>query len=428
MMAQFKHCLGILALTTAALVPTGCNKGKKNTPDAQETGVPPNAGGPPGPANSGSSGLATAGGAVRSAPVDPNVYGYSFGESTVASDSAPRSAPLRARRFDTCFKLSNARKDTYKTGPGVNGGAGMGAGPVFGPPPAPGAPILVVDYQAASENAFTRFLWLVMRTSDGQDAPVWLGELEQRAGSITLVVSDAPWARGPGPGPGNNALPQNVEMYLIRKENRYGKDVERSFKVSNSVFLGQSRFQATPARDWTSQEAAVFANLPIEPPKPGLNPGLGEDTPFAGKPAQKGPRPNRIVDPVQPLIGVDVRIGSFPIKGGKEDCLSLLVPIYDRAYPDMGLTRILAKPGYAVGAVLAKSNNFVNAVQVTFMKLKADNSGLDPKDSYTSAWVGPQQAGVKEIKLGGDGRKVIGVHCNQAAVLDGFALVMDSNR
>ena len=59
------------------------------------------------------------------------------------------------------------------------------------------------------------------------------------------------------------------------------------------------------------------------------------------------------------------------------------------------------------------------------MKIKSDG-GLDPTDNYTSEWLGADVAGVKEIKLGGDGRSVIGFHCKQGAILNALALVMEN--
>ncbi|OWK35920.1 hypothetical protein [Fimbriiglobus ruber] len=295
--------------------------------------------------------------------------------------------------------------------------------------------MISVDYEVTSEKALAGDLSLILRTADGQDATVSIGKLERRKGTIGLKVADAPWRRGPfarpgpGPGPGAKAaagsLPQNFEMYLVRNENRYGKELARSFKVSNSIIMGETKFDKTMPRDWTTEEVTIFSKPPIEPPTPNANKGVGQDTALAGTTSQFS---QRYVDPKLPLIGVDVKVGFWPVAGGREDCLSNLVPIYDQNYPDSGMTRVLAKPGYAVGAVAVKTNHFVNAIQITFMKLKEDNSGLDTKDSYVSEWLGPEKAGMKETKLGGDGRKVIGVVLNKGAILDGMALVMDSKR
>jgi len=374
-----------------------------------------------------------------SGPVDPKLYGSTSDEKTIPPDDAPKITPLRSRSVDTIIKLSKPRNEVIKEAAAT----GPGKMPKKGANPNPnGTPVISVDYEVVSEKAMGGDLSLILRTADGQDATVSIGKLEKRAGKISLKVADAPWRKGPfakgpplkGPGekdkpPSADDLPQNFEMYLVRNETRYGKDNIRSFKVSNSVIMGETKFAITEARDWTPLEGSIFAKPPVEPPKPGLSQGIGEDTKFVGKaPAPNGPFRLRYVDPKQPLIGVDLTVGFWPIAGGREDCLSNLTPIFNRDYPDMGMTRVLAKPGYAVGAITVKANNFVNSIQITFMKLKADNSGLDSSDSYTSPWQGPQVDGGKETKLGGDGRKVIGVFLNKGAILDGLALVMDTNR
>ena len=69
-----------------------------------------------------------------------------------------------------------------------------------------------------------------------------------------------------------------------------------------------------------------------------------------------------------------------------------------------------------------KTKRYVNAVRVTFMKLGADGK-LDPKDSYTSDWLGADKVEGKEVRLGGDGRTVIGLNCRQGAILNAVALV-----
>jgi hypothetical protein len=363
-------------------------------------------------------------------PVDTKLYGSTGEEKTVSPDSASKFAPLRCRSVDTLYKLSKPRNEVVQEAPakGPKGGKGGSPNPKGG-----GTPVISVDYEVTSEKAMVDELSLILRTADGQDATVAIGKLEKRKGTISLKVAEARWRKGPGPGPGakeaaSGALPQNFEMYLVRNENRYGKEYIRPFKVSNSIVMGETKFETTLARDWTPLEGSIFAKPPIEPPKPGLNKGVGEDTEFAGKGVPVGQGTLRYVDPKQPLIGVDVKVWFWPVAGGREDCLGNLVPIFDRNYPDQDMTRVLAKPGYAVGAIAVKTNNFVNAIQITFMKLKEDKSGLDTNDSYTSQWLGPQQAGMKETKLGGDGRKVIGVFLNKGGVLDGLALVMDSKR
>ncbi len=149
----------------------------------------------------------------------------------------------------------------------------------------------------------------------------------------------------------------------------------------------------------------------------------GEDTAFAGQATQLPRR--RMVQPGKAMLGVDYRNGSWEA----EPCLAGVSPVYDEKAPPpgYGAQRVLAKPGYAVGAVNVRTKRFVSAIQLVFMKLGTDGQ-LDPKDSYTSAWLGHEKVGTTETKLGGDGRLVIGVSCQQGAIVNSMALVMDKKK
>jgi len=67
--------------------------------------------------------------------------------------------------------------------------------------------------------------------------------------------------------------------------------------------------------------------------------------------------------------------------------------------------RVLAKPGYAVGAVEAWAGGVLHAVTVTFMKVKGEE--LDPSDSYQSDLYGSKNNDV--ANLTGNGQPIVGV-------------------
>lgn len=67
--------------------------------------------------------------------------------------------------------------------------------------------------------------------------------------------------------------------------------------------------------------------------------------------------------------------------------------------------RVLAKKGYAVGSITVTKGIGVDGVNVTFMKIT--DTGLDPNDSYESGWYGRRG---KEVRLGGNGLPVVGIH------------------
>jgi hypothetical protein len=68
---------------------------------------------------------------------------------------------------------------------------------------------------------------------------------------------------------------------------------------------------------------------------------------------------------------------------------------------------VLARPGYAVGALTVRSGLNINGLAVTFMRITGET--LDPEQSYTSAWIGDRTGG-SEASVSANGAPVIGVH------------------
>jgi hypothetical protein len=83
---------------------------------------------------------------------------------------------------------------------------------------------------------------------------------------------------------------------------------------------------------------------------------------------------------------------------------------------------VKAKPGYAVGAITGRAGLLLDGFSVTFMKIT--KHGLDPQDSYESDWIGGK-GGNEALRLGGDGRLVIGIACAVSQKnLSGLGLIM----
>lgn len=121
-----------------------------------------------------------------------------------------------------------------------------------------------------------------------------------------------------------------------------------------------------------------------------------------------------------PLLGFRYRVTQWD----NEPCLAPIEPIFDPNAPLGGQSVVMARNGYAVGALNVDANRFVHAVQIVFMRLKADGR-LDSSDSYTSPWLGsPTGKPVKTI--GGNGTPVVGIVGRQGAVLDAIGLILRS--
>ena len=85
---------------------------------------------------------------------------------------------------------------------------------------------------------------------------------------------------------------------------------------------------------------------------------------------------------------------------------------------------ILAKPEYAIGALVCQSGHRVDGFKAIFMRDLGDR--LDEADSYESDWVGGLGGGEKTIS--GNGNPVVGIYGGAGLELDGLGLVVLSDQ
>ena len=108
--------------------------------------------------------------------------------------------------------------------------------------------------------------------------------------------------------------------------------------------------------------------------------------------------------------------------------LQFIQPIYDGTKPGKtyggGMpktyTKILAKPGYVVGALVEDGGIWTAAVKVVFVRYNA-NGTLDWSDSYESDWVGKT---TNEIRMDAGTKLVVGIYGNQETVVDSLGLIV----
>jgi predicted Zn finger-like uncharacterized protein len=157
-------------------------------------------------------------------------------------------------------------------------------------------------------------------------------------------------------------------------------------------------------------------NPPAPPPPPVVDPkpvpiaAQGDRTKIQGfdldpEFSEKGPEGGL-------LVGFEVGLGKFI----NNDIVKAVRPIYrvgdkDSLGKQQGteiarIVKVLAKPGYAVGAITLKTALGVDGFSLTFMKVA--NGRLDPKDAYESEWVGGK-GGHPPVILSGQGALVIGL-------------------
>lgn len=148
---------------------------------------------------------------------------------------------------------------------------------------------------------------------------------------------------------------------------------------------------------------------------------VGEDTKFVG--GTGGSPGHRHVKEDSLLYGIECRFAEWM----GEDCISEIVPVFSRDRERKLPAGAVAREGYAVGAVNLNALEYINGIQLVFMRVK-DDGRLDPKDSYISEWLGARARGRRKPQvLSGGGDPIIGIHFRKGLVVDAMALVVDRN-
>jgi hypothetical protein len=69
--------------------------------------------------------------------------------------------------------------------------------------------------------------------------------------------------------------------------------------------------------------------------------------------------------------------------------------------------RTVAKSGYAIGGIVSEGGDRLSGLQIVFMRVREGK--LDRNDFYVSDWIGARRGQQQEIRLGCDGKCVVGV-------------------
>jgi hypothetical protein len=318
------------------------------------------------------------------------LYGDQRGAKVLPGNSRLPNSVMRAHLEDTFLKLSDPRIDE-------KGNA------------------LLIDYEVVSKGKLKPSA-LVIRADDGSKAEIALKNIAGRdSGTIQLVG-----AKNFGNFKFRTKIqvPENVEMYAIRRDDSY--EPSMTFMVSNSVVLGKMR-TISKARDWTTEESARYAKGPLAYKNVNGYPDVGEDVPALTAHPQM--LVSRYVNPEGRLLGLDYSDGDWH----KRKCMVQLAPVFAANQPKQHTVRSLARKGYAVAGAEAFIDKETYGVRLLFARVKPDDT-LDMKDSYTGEWIGsPPDEGKKATTLVNDGRRVIGIHyhAHSGAYIGKFALVAD---
>jgi hypothetical protein len=321
------------------------------------------------------------------------MYGDQGGEKVLPASSKAPGAVMRARREDTFLKISNPRF-------GQTGAKGKGA------------KALLVDYEVVSRGKFDGGA-LVLRTDSGDKAEVELTSIVGKdSGTIQLVGVQQ---FGNVKITKNVAIPENLELYVVRGDDRY--DPPSRYMVSNSLVMGKMKTTSRP-RDWTAAEIKRYSGPPLAYKNRNGYPDVGEDVPAL--PEARGLQQYRYVDPDGRLLGLDYHVGDWD----KRKTVWRLAPVYSADQPKQHSARSIARKGYAVAGAEVNVDKYVCGIRLLFQRVKPDGT-LDAKDAYAGEWIGaPPADGGKATKLVDDGRRVMGIHFHQGAIVDRFALVV----
>jgi hypothetical protein len=312
------------------------------------------------------------------------LYGDQGGTKVLPGNSKLPNAVMRAHIEDTFLKLSAPRIEKNA---------------------------LLIDYEVVSKGKLKPTA-LVIRADDGSKAEIALKSIADRdSGTIQLVgVKNF----GNFKFKTKVQFPENMEMYAIRRDDGY--EPSMTFMVSNSVVMGKMKTITKP-RDWTPAEIARYTGPPLAYKNPNAHADVGEDVPPL--PAAGGQF--RFVDPNGRLLGLDYFIGDWE----KRKTVWRLAPVYSADQPKQHAARSIAKKGYAVAGAELNLDKYVCGIRLLFQRVKADGT-FDAKDAYAGEWLGSPPASGAATKLVNDGRRVLGIHFQQGAIVDRFALVAES--
>jgi hypothetical protein len=320
-------------------------------------------------------------------PKPGEIYGDQGGEKVLPATSKLPTAVMRGRLEDTFLKLSNPRIDAKKNA-------------------------LLVDYEVVSKGKLETGAALVFRADDGSKAEIALNSIVGRdEGTIQLVGAKQ---FGSFKFKTKVQFPDNVEMYVVRGDERYEPPLK--CMVSNSVVMGKMKTTSKP-RDWTAHEIALYTKPPPAYRSPNAYPDIGENVP--NLPAAGGQF--RFVDPDGRLLGLDYAMLDWE----KRKTVFQLTPIFSTDQPKQHSARSIAKKGFAVAGAEVHMDKYVCGIRLQFQRVTKDGT-FDSKDTYAGEWCGvPPPAGAEIAKLANDGRRVMGILIQRGAIVDRFALVVD---
>jgi len=238
--------------------------------------------------------------------------------------------------------------------------------------------------------------------------------LEGGQADIAVILDGKPYMDWRGPV---SALAVH-HSWRLPQSACFGLGVNNSHVVFRSVRLRMLSGNARPLRPavgraergrpptgWPRVSPLTFAKTPLAggtgggpfedwPKEPGYLVGLRYTTGQLG--------PHTIIKSLQPIFRTSAGEQTGRVHG-------------DAAGPAQ---TVVASPGYGVGALTLRTGDRVDGFKITFMRV--EEARLDPADAYESPWTGGKRG---EMRLGGSGHLIIGIHGRCGADLDAIGLI-----
>ena len=251
---------------------------------------------------------------------------------------------------------------------------------------------------------------LVLRSDDGGRAEIALTSIVGRdSGTIQLVGAKQ---FGSFKFKTKVKFPQDVEMYVIRGNDRY--DPPLKIMVSSPVVMGKMK---TTTRHATGRPRRSSGT-------PSRRPATRTRTPTPISARTCRPLPQRAGTSDSSIQRAGYLAWTTPwATWDKQKTVSQLTPVYRADQPRSHTARSVAHKGYAVAGAKVNADKYVNGIRLLFRRVKPDGT-LDEKGGYTGEWIGAAPAG-KATTLVNDGRRVLGIRIQRGAIIDRFALVVE---
>jgi hypothetical protein len=84
---------------------------------------------------------------------------------------------------------------------------------------------------------------------------------------------------------------------------------------------------------------------------------------------------------------------------------------------------IVARPGYAVGALTVRTGLVLNGIQVTFMRVDGEGKRLSEADRYDTDWYGASGGAGRTYTSSGNGKSIVGIQGRLQDVMHSLAVV-----